>query len=249
VRNGEAGALFKRYRETGDQLARERLVRFHMPLARQLAGRYARGLEPFDDLFQVACLGLIKAVDRYDPERGTSFPSYAVPTITGELKRHFRDKTWVVRVPHSVHDVALRVRAATEGLAPGLGRAGSVRALADALGAREEEVCRGLEALAAYEVGSLEAPCDAADGTTLGDALGDDDAGYHRVEERAEIDALLGCLTARERDVLRLRFDYDLTQQEIAERLQMSQMAVSRLLRRCLPRLRQLAEARGIRAA
>jgi RNA polymerase sigma-B factor len=136
VRNGEAGALFRRYRETGDQLARERLVRGHLPLARHLAGRYAHGLEPFDDLYQVACLGLVKAVDRYDPERGNCFSSYAVPTITGELKRHFRDKTWVVRVPHSVHDLALRVRSATDGLAPGLGHAGSVLALAEALGAR-----------------------------------------------------------------------------------------------------------------
>jgi RNA polymerase sigma-B factor len=249
VRNGDVGALFRRYRETGDQLARERLVHAHLPLARHLAGRYARGLEPFDDLFQVACLGLVKAVDRYDPDRGSCFSSYAVPTITGELKRHFRDKTWIVRVPHSVHDLALRVRSATDRLAPGLDHAGSVRALADALGAHEDEVRRGLQALAAYQVSSLEAPGDGADGTTLADALGDHDDGYHRVEERAEIDDLLRCLTARERNVLHLRFDNDLTQQEIADRLQISQMAVSRLLRRCLPQLRRLAEARGMRAA
>jgi RNA polymerase sigma-B factor len=143
-------------------------VRGHLPLARHLAGRDARGLEPFDDLFQVACLGLIKAIDRYDPERGTNFSSYAVPTITGELKRHFRDRTWVVRVPHSVHDVAMRVRAATEGLTPGLGH---------------------------------------------------DDAGYRRVEQRAEIEDLLSCFTPRERNVMRLRFEKDLTQQEISDRL------------------------------
>jgi RNA polymerase sigma-B factor len=241
--------LFVHYRLTGDRHARERLVLRHLPLARNLAGRYARGLEPFDDLFQVACLGLLKAVDRYDPDRGPAFSSYAVPTILGELKRHFRDKTWAVRVPHSVHDVAMRVRAAGDSLAPGLGRQASVRALAPALGMPEGRVVDALEALAANDVASLEAPCEDADGRTIGELLGDVDDGYRRVELRAELDDLLRSLSPRDRHVLHLRFDENLTQQQISERVGMSQMAVSRLLRRCLQQLGELAESPGKRAA
>jgi RNA polymerase sigma-B factor len=242
-------ALFVQYRVAGDRRARERLVLRHLPLARSLARRYSRGIEPFDDLFQVACLGLLKAVDGYDPGRGSAFSSYAVPTILGELKRHFRDKTWAVRVPHSVHDTAMRVRAARERLGPELGRQASVGALAQALRMPEERVLDALNALAANEVVAFDGPCDEPEGRTLGESLGEADPGYRRVEQRAELDDLLRYLSAAERQVLHLRFDENCTQQQIAERVGMSQMAISRLLRRCLQQLGEIAESRGVRAA
>jgi RNA polymerase sigma-B factor len=248
-RADDVHSLFAHYRVTGDERTRERLVLRHLPLARSLAARYARGIEPADDLFQVACLALVKAVDRYDPERGSAFSSYAVPTILGELKRHFRDKTWTVRVPHSLHDLAMRVKTATERMTLTLGRRPSVRELAEALGVCEERILAALGALAAYEVTSLDLPCGDSEDKTLGDVLGDDDRGYRRVEQRDELDDLLRILPLRERQVVRLRFEEDLTQQEIGDRLGMSQMAVSRLLRRCLPQLREIAESRGNRAA
>jgi RNA polymerase sigma-B factor len=239
----EIRTLFARYRATGDPLARERLVLRHRPLARSLAARYARGNEPFDDLFQVACLGLLKAVDRYDPERGTAFSSYAVPTILGELKRHFRDKTWAVRVPHTVHDNAMRVRAVRDGLPSRLGRQALTRALALRLGLPERGVLEALDALAANEVVPLELPCDDDETQTLRGTLCECDEGYRRAEQRADFELLLEHLDARERQVVRLRFYEDLTQCEIAERMGLSQMSVSRLLKRCLPQLMEVAGA------
>jgi len=241
--------LFQRYRDSGDPHDRERLVRRYLPLARHLAKRYARGREPFDDLYQVACLGLLKAIDRYDACRGIGFSSYAVPTIAGELKRHYRDATWSVHVPHAAHDVGMRIRAASEGLTAGTARRPTVRELAAALEVGEESVKRGLEALAAYEVASLEQPCEECDGLTRGDLIGGDEDGFRLVELRDAVDDLLSCLSPREREVVRLRFDHDLTQSQISARLGMSQMTVSRLLRRCLPRLKELAESRGAFAA
>jgi RNA polymerase sigma-B factor len=241
--------LFQRYRDSGDALDRERLMHRYLPLARHQASRYAHGREPFDDLYQVACLGLLKAIDRYDVARGTAFASYAIPTIAGEIKRHFRDRTWSVHVPHSAHDLAMRIRTASEGLMAATARQPAVGELAVALDIGEESVKRGLEALAAYEVTSLEQPCGEGDERTLGEALGGHDDAYRLVEQRDALDDLLGCLSVREREVVRLRFHDDLTQQQISDRVGMSQMSVSRLLRRCLPRLRELAESRGAFAA
>jgi RNA polymerase sigma-B factor len=239
----ETRGLFARYRSTGDQRLRERLVLQHRPLARSLAANYSRGLEPFDDLFQVACLALVKAVDRYDPERGPAFTSYAVPTIVGELKRHYRDRTWAVHVPHSVHDNAMRVRTVRETLSPRLGRAGRTRALAAALGLPECGVDDALAALGANDVLSLEQPCGDAEGRMLADTLGEEEAGYMHVEQRTDIDLLLAELDPLDQEVLRLRFNEDLTQRAIAERVGVSQMAVSRTLSRCLPRLKDTAVA------
>jgi RNA polymerase sigma-B factor len=239
----ETRGLFARYRATGDQRLRERLVLQHRPLARRLASNYSRGREPFDDLFQVACLALVKAVDRYDPERGPAFSSYAVPTIVGELKRHYRDRTWAIHVPHSVHDNAMRVRTMREALPPRLGREGRTRALASALGLPECRVNDALDALGANEVLSLDQSCDDAEDHTIADTIGEEDDGYTRVEQRTDIDLLLAELDPREQQVLRLRFIDDLTQREIAERVGVSQMAVSRLLSRCLPRLKDTAVA------
>jgi RNA polymerase sigma-B factor len=243
----DAQSLFERYRRSADPRARELLIRRYTPLARSLAVRYARGTEPLDDLFQVACLGLLKAIDRYDPSRGTAFTSFAVPTMLGELKRHFRDTTWAVRVPHNVHDLAMRVRTAKTDLTQHLGREPTVGELTDALGAGEAQLSAALDALAAYEVVSLEAP-QGQEGAGLHDAIGRADDGLSRVERRAEVDELIACLSAVERKLLRLRFEEDLTQQQIGDRLGLSQMSVSRTLRRVLRDLRVLAEQRGVSA-
>jgi RNA polymerase sigma-B factor len=239
--SGEIPTLFAHYRATGDPVARERLVLRHRPLARSLAARYARGNEPFDDLFQVACLGLVKAVDRYDPERGTAFSSYAVPTILGELKRHFRDRTWAVRVPHTVHDNAMRVRAVRDRLPSRLGRQALARALASNLGLPERGVVDALDALDANEVVSLDVASEEDDSQTMRETFGEDDDGYRRVEHALDFEQMLECLGARERQVFRLRFNENLTQREIAERMGLTQMSVSRLLKRCLPQLTEVA--------
>jgi RNA polymerase sigma-B factor len=239
--SGETRTLFANYRATGDPVARERLVLRHRPLARSLAARYARGNEPFDDLFQVACLGLVKAVDRYDPERGTAFSSYAVPTILGELKRYFRDRTWAVRVPHTVHDNAIRVRAVRDRFPSRLGRQALARALASNLGLPERGVVDALDALDANEVVSLDVASDADDSQTMRETFGEDDDGYRRVEHALDFEQMLECLGARERQVFRLRFNENLTQREIAERMGLTQMSVSRLLQRCLPQLTEVA--------
>ena len=240
--------LFERYRRSGDPCAREQLVRRYTPLARSLAVRYARGTEPLDDLFQVACFGLLKAIDRYDPSRGTAFSSFAVPTMLGELKRHFRDSTWAVHVPHNVHDLAMRVRAAEIELTSGLGREPTGAELAAAVGAREEHLAAALDALAAYEVVSLEAPHGQAR-LGLHDAIGRDDGGLSQVEQRTVVDDLIECLSEGEQQVLRLRFEEDMTQRQIGDRLGLSQMSVSRTLHRVLGRLRVVAERRGMSAA
>jgi RNA polymerase sigma-B factor len=234
---------FVRYRATGDQHLRERLVLQHRPLARSLAASYSCGREPFDDLFQVACLALVKAVDRYDPERGPAFSSYAVPTIVGELKRHYRDGTWAIHVPHRVHDNAMRVRMVRDTVSPRLGRQRSTRALASVLDLPEGRVEDALDALGANDVLWLDQPCGDDEGHTIADTIGEEEDGYARVEQRTDFDLLLAELSPREQAVLRLRFVDDLTQCEIGERVGVSQIAVSRLLSRCLPRLKDTAVA------
>jgi RNA polymerase sigma-B factor len=212
-----------------------------LPLARQLAAGYAHANESFDDLYQVACLGLVNAVDRFDSTRGIAFSSYAVPTILGELKRHLRDKTWSVRVPRDLQELGLRVERASERLTAELGRAPTVDEIADAVGAVREAVLEARGALGAYHAGSLEDSRSGRDGDDpVLSVLGCDEAGYDRVEQRVLLDSMLGCLTRRERDVVRLRFEHDLTQMKIAEEIGISQMQVSRILRRSLDQLRQI---------
>jgi len=235
--------LFERYQASGDPACREALITRFLPLARSLAGRYACGGEPFDDLFQVASVGLLNAIDRYDPRRGTSFMSYAVPTIHGAIRRHYRDATWSVRIPRSVHDLAMRIRRVRDPLTSAYGRPPTVAELADAVGASEEDVLEALNALTANELVSLELPT--GDDRTLGDELGDTDAAYDRIEQRAVLNDLFRCLSGHERDVVALRFYDDLTQREIGQRLGVSQMAVSRLLKVVLPRLCEVAERRS----
>jgi RNA polymerase sigma-B factor len=241
----EERELFERFLRDGDARAREQLVERFLPLARQLARRYQRADEPLDDLVQVASLGLVKAIDRFDADRQVVFSSYAVPTILGELKRHFRDRTWSVRVPRDLQELALRVDRTVTSLSLDLRRAPSVIELAEAVNSSEEQVLEALEAAGAYRAASLDSLRrfeDEDGGDTLADSLGDEEGGFELAEHRATLEPLLQTISARERTVLALRFHEDLTQAEIGARIGVSQMQVSRLIRRALARLRAAAE-------
>ncbi|HWI21394.1 MAG TPA: SigB/SigF/SigG family RNA polymerase sigma factor [Baekduia sp.] len=242
-RHREDRELLVRYAQTRDPALREQLVTRFLPLARQLARRYERSDEQFEDLFQVASLGLVKAIDRFDAERPVAFSSYAVPTILGEIKRHFRDKTWSVRVPRDLKETSLRVDNTVTQLNKELGRQPTVQQIAERLEINEEQVLEALQAGQAYRATSLQTPRgDEEDGgATLGDTLGDDDVQYALAEDRATLDALMRSITPREREVLRLRFVNDLTQAEIGEQIGVSQMQVSRIIRGAITRLRQTA--------
>jgi RNA polymerase sigma-B factor len=244
-RDAEVERLFAAYRRTGDCAAREELARRFMPLARRLAGRYRGGSEELEDLVQVASLALIKAIDRFDPARDVAFTSFAVPTIAGELKRHFRDKSWAVRVPRDLQERALRVGRAAERLEARIGRSPTATELSAAMRVPVEQVIEAREAMSGLRADSLDRPL--ADGEPAGeshvDLLGAPDGEYERVEARATLDRYLKLLPVRERTVLVLRFHEGLTQTEIAKRVGCSQMHVSRLIRASLQRLRILAGA------
>ncbi len=234
--------LFARWHHDRDRLAREALVARFMPLARSLARRYNRSSEPFEDLLQVASLGLLKALDRFDPERGNPFAAFAVPTILGEMRRYFRDCGWSVHVPRGDQERALQVRDAQETFANEHGHAPTVNQLAEYLEMSTEQVIDALQAAQAYESLSLDAPRPGGEEgtTTYGEALGREDERYELVELDATVLAALKHIPARERQMLRMRFIEGLTQTEIAGRIGISQMQVSRLLRRTLEQLRGL---------
>jgi RNA polymerase sigma-B factor len=225
----EERLLFARYRRRRDPADRDALVRRFLPLAHALATRFRHTREPYDDLFQVACLGLVNAIDRYDVERRTAFSSYAVPTIVGEIKRHFRDRTWPVAVPRDVKELALKVSHSTEELTGRRGGPPSVADLALALGITEGSVLDARLAGAVYESIALE--------DSGADDIGQAEAGYGRAEQRMLLEELLRFLTLRQRQVVRLRFGEELTQQQIGERVGLSQMQVSRILREAVQRL------------
>jgi RNA polymerase sigma-B factor len=235
--------LLVRYHREGDPLAREQLVARFLPLARQLARRYQRGGEQLDDLVQVASLGLIKAVDRFDPARETAFSSFAVPTILGELKRHFRDKGWSVRVPRDLQELAVKVDRVADEMSRELGRAPTPAEIAERTGSTLEQVLEAREASAAYRAVSLDRPRtdEEEDGDSYADAVGAEDPGYRIAEASATVERLMAVLSEREREVLRLRFEEDLTQSEIGARVGVSQMHVSRLIRQSIARLREEA--------
>jgi RNA polymerase sigma-B factor len=237
--------LLIRYHDEGDLAAREELAERFLPLARDLALRYTYTDEPFDDLLQVACLGLVKAIDRFEPSRGSKFTSYAAPTILGELKRHFRDKGWSLHVPRDLQERSLAVSRETEELSKRLGRSPKVREVAASLGCSIEDVLEAQEASASYEAASLDQPTsrDEDESATLVDLMGNDDPAYELVEDRDAIASTWRALPEVERQVVELRFRSDLTQREIGERIGYSQMHVSRLLRRALDRLSTAAEA------
>jgi RNA polymerase sigma-B factor len=247
TRAQEDRRLLVRYHREGDPAAREQLVTRFLPLARQLARRYQRGGEQLDDLVQVASLGLLKAIDRFDPARETAFSSFAVPTILGELKRHFRDKGWSVRVPRDLQELAVKVDRVGDEMSRELGRAPTPAELAERTGTTLEQVLEAREASAAYRAVSLDRPRseDDEDGDSFADGFGADDPGYGLAEDAATVERLMRVLSDREREVLRLRFEEDLTQSEIGQRVGVSQMHVSRLIRQSISRLRDEADAPG----
>ena len=236
----EDRALFERLAERGDPADREILVERFLPLARSLAARYARADEPFDDIFQVACMGLVKAVDRFDLARDRAFSSFAVPTIAGEIKRYYRDKTWAVRVPRDLQDLALAVDRAARDLEGQLSRTPTVAELAAALAVDDEDVLEALHAGHSRFAASLDAPRGEDDdrSSTLADAVATHDDGFARAEQRATLQRAMAVLTPRERRILRLRFEHDLTQEQIGRHVGLSQMQVSRILRQSIARLR-----------
>jgi RNA polymerase sigma-B factor len=248
TRAREDRELFVRYLRDGEPGARDMLVERFLPLSRQLARRYQRADEPFDDLAQVAALGLLKAIDRFDPEREVAFSSYAVPTILGEIKRHFRDRTWAVRVPRDLQELALKVDRAVADLSKDLQYPPSVSQIAESVRASEEQVLEALEAAGAYRATSIDAPRPGGEddaGDTVGDAVGRADLGFGLAEDRATLERLMTALGEREREVLRLRFVEDLTLGEIGERIGVSQMQISRIIRQSLSRLRSAAGEEG----
>ena len=236
--------LLERYADRRDRRDRDLLVRRYLPLARHVAHQYDGPREPFDDLFQVACVGLVHAIDRFDPARGVPFLSYALPTMHGEVKRHFRDRSWSVRVPRGVQELKLSIDRATAELAATTRRAPTVSDLADHLGATTEHVLEGIEGAGAYQACSLEAPDGASDddsGGTLGDTLATVERGYGAAEDRATLDRMLKVLPVRDRRVLELRYRHDLTQAEIGECVGVSAMHVSRIIRRSITQLQDAA--------
>jgi RNA polymerase sigma-B factor len=222
-----------------DQL-RDRLVTAHLPLAHHIARRFSHRGEPRDDLEQVASVGLIHAVDRFEPERGSDFLSFAVPTITGEVRRYFRDHAWAMRVPRRLKDLHVTIGSAMSVLSQQHGRAPTVSELAEYLNLSREQVLEGLEAASGYRTGSLDSLLDTEGaGTLLEEIVGTADAELGRVEYRTTLAPLLDRLPERECTILKLRFFAGLTQSEIAQQIGLSQMHVSRLLSRTLARLRE----------
>ena len=238
----ELRTKFEEYAKTRDRALRDQLITAHMGLAEYLARRFTNRGEPLDDLVQVASLGLLKAVDRFDPERGLEFSTYATPTIVGELKRHFRDKGWAVRVPRRVQELHLRLGSVVSTLSQELGRSPTIGEIAHAAAVSEEEVLEAIEAGHAYRFTSLDAPAGGDDDASLASQLGNEDQNLIDSEHRVTLSPLIAQFPARERTILHLRFFEGLTQSEIAGRLGISQMHVSRLLARSLAQLRSQAD-------
>ncbi len=239
-------AIFQEFASTRDRALRDQLIEAHLGLAEYLARRFSNRGEPLDDLVQVASLGLVKAVERFDPSRGLEFTTFATPTIVGELKRHFRDKGWAVRVPRRVQELHLRVTGVIDDLQLELGRSATVAEIAVRAGTSEDEVIEAVDAGSAYRSTSLDASRgDDEESPGLLGQLGEIDPELARAESRTELNPLMAELASREQLMLYLRFYEGKTQSEIAKRLGISQMHVSRLLSRSLERLRELAEPNG----
>lgn len=237
-------AKFAEFARTRDDALRDDLVEAHIGLAEYLARRFNNRGELLDDLTQVASLGLLKALDRFDPERGVEFSTYATHTIVGELKRHFRDKGWAVRAPRRLQELYLRLGKLISELGQELGRSPSVPELAAAAGVSEEDVLEAMEAGQAYRFASLDAPAPGDnDGDSMAATLGAVDVGMGDAEDRALLVPLLESLPERERRIVLMRFFEGLTQSEIAARMGISQMHVSRLLARSISQLREKSEA------
>ena len=241
--------LFVRWTKHKDVPARDTLIERFLPLARKLARRYAGSNEPYEDLVQVASLGLVKAVERFDPGRGFAFTSFAVPTIVGELKRYFRDAGWALHVDRSAQERARKISEARREVSSRHGRSPTVSELAEYMECSEEEVLDGLQAAEAYDTVSLDAPGRGENESVRRlDTLGGEDDRLGLIDDQATVFAAAQRLPERERRILYLRFGEDLTQAEIADRVGVSQMQVSRLLRKSVKRLQQLTGARATKA-
>ncbi len=245
----EDARLFERYQRTGDPAARAALTERFLPLARSLARRYERGGESLDDLTQVASLALLKAIDRFDPQRAVAFSSFAVPTIVGELKRYFRDYGWSVRVPRSLQELALHAQRESERFASEHGHAPTAGQLAQRLGVDVEQILEAREAVGAHRAASLDRPREDNDDEHPVRELAVDDPGFAAAEDAATVSRLAAVLSERDREVLRLRYEQDLTQSEIGDRIGCSQMHVSRILREAIARLQAQAAAELAAAA
>src|SRR5215213_2369201 len=243
ARNSD-GELLRRYHEQGDVAARQELIERHVDFVRRLARRYARHGDQLDDLTQVGCVGLIKAIDRFDGSFGANLTTYAAPNILGEIKRHFRDRGWSVRVPREIQELNVKLSKVVDELTTKLGRSPSVDELAGATGATIEQVLEALESSSAYSALSLSEGSDSDDeGVDPMEAVGEDDQAFEQSEQRITLATGIQRLPPRERAILHLRFFEGLTQSEIAERVGISQMHVSRLIRNSLARMRRELEA------
>lgn len=235
------------YRRTGDREMRNRVLEAHLDIADHFARRYGRRGVPEEDLRQIGVVAMLRAVDRFEPEQGVTFATFAGRTVEGELKRWFRDRSWAVRPPRRAQELHLEVRRAVEELSHRIGRSPTVAELAREVGADEDEVLEALEAGAAHRATSLDAPAAPDDDRTVGDrALGSIDGGYGQVDARLTMEEALSGLPEREQEILRLRFYDRLSQPEIAERIGVSQSYLSRLLRRTLASLRETLEESGV---
>jgi RNA polymerase sigma-B factor len=232
--------LLRRYHEQGDTRARDQLAEEMLPLARALAGRYANRGEPLDDLVQVACVGIMKAIEGFDLTREVRFSSYATPTVLGEIKRHFRDRTWAMRVPRGLQELQIEVAKKRDALTNSLGRSPTVQELADAVDAPFEEVLATIQSAGARRTRSLDEPT--GEDVTLADSIGGRDPELELAEMRVMLGDALDVLSDRDREVLRLRFEEDLTQTEISKRVGVSQMQVSRIIRQSVSKLRLAIE-------
>jgi RNA polymerase sigma-B factor len=238
---GDDTALLRRYHTAQDVAARDELVRKYLPLVRSLAGRYSYTSEPLDDLCQVGAMALCKAIDRYRAGYGASFKAYAVPTIVGELRRHFRDTGWALHIPRSLQERARMLGGALNELSSHLGRSPTIAELAEATGLPREDVIEGLEVRMAYDAAPLDTSFDDEHDTGWLARLGAEDERFEMVELGAMLERTIRALPERERVLLHLRFSEDLSQSEIARRVGVSQMHVSRLLRRAMERLQAVA--------
>ena len=240
--------LFRRFKEEGDMDARERLVMSHLNLVRFIANKFKNRGEPIDDLIQVGYLGLLKAIDRFDPSRGLEFTTFATPTIMGEIKRHFRDKGWSVRVPRRLQELSAKVNQATDTLTSQLQRSPTIAEIADYLDSTVDEVLEAMESSSAYSSVSLEAPSGADDDDTPSviDRYATEDSDLAFTDDRIIIEEALASFSPRERDVIEMRFLKGMTQIEIAEKLGISQVQVSRLLRRTLKKIQDKIDPEGV---
>ena len=240
--------LFRRYKEHGDMDAREQLVMSHFNLVRFLANKFKNRGEPLDDLIQVGYLGLLKAIDRFDPERGLEFTTYATPTILGEIKRHFRDKGWSVRVPRRLQELSAKVNQATDTLTTQLQRSPTIDEIADYLDASVDEVLEAMESSSAYSSVPLEGTGSSEndDAPSIIDRYATEDSELALTDDRLIIEEALEGFSPREREVIELRFLKGMTQIEIAEKLGISQVQVSRLLRRTLKKIQDKIDPEGV---